>query len=84
VTLIALDEDENVVATLDVLVVRDADGKPALVDFEAHEKAGGRLRDIWDVSGAVRSTVEHREPAAQTPPDAPRRPIDLPLVGRGR
>ena len=49
--LIAYDADGNVVATLDYMVVRDSEGNATgLIDFEGHELAGGKLRDIWDVS----------------------------------
>lgn len=51
--LIAYDPEGNIIATLDHLVARDKDGKPTgLVDFDAHEAAGGKLRDVWDVQGA--------------------------------
>jgi len=44
----------NVVGTLDHMVQYDDDGKPlGLVDFEAHELAGGRLREIAEASNAV-------------------------------
>ena len=63
--LVAYDEDGNVVATLDALVARDEDGKAiGLIDFEAHESAGGRLRDVWNVGDAVRSTTA---PALEKP-----------------
>jgi hypothetical protein len=80
--LIAYDADGNVVATLDKLVVRDDDGKPALVDFAAHEASGARLRDIWEASDAIRSTVEHRDAGRRKGP--PRSRSALPLVGRSR
>lgn len=54
--LLAYDADGNVVATLDHMVARDPDGNViGLIDFAAHEHAGGRLRDVWDVSGAAGS-----------------------------
>lgn len=54
--LIAYGAAGNVVATLDHLVARDPDGNvTGLIDFEAHELAGGKLRDIWDVDSAAGS-----------------------------
>lgn len=54
--LIAYDAAGNVIATLDHLVARGEDGEViGLVDFEAHEAADGRLRDIWEVSEAAGS-----------------------------
>lgn len=54
--LLAYDAAGNVVATLDHMVARDDAGNVVgLIDFEAHEAAGGKLRDIWDVSGAAGS-----------------------------
>lgn len=51
--LLAYDADGNVVATLDYLVARDDAGEvTGLVDFEAHEAAGGELTDVWRVDGA--------------------------------
>lgn len=56
--LLAYDADGNVVATLDHLVSRDDDGHVVgLVDFAAHEVAGGELTDIWRVEGAAGSGV---------------------------
>lgn len=53
--LIAWNDGGEVVATLDHLV-RVEDGTViGLVDFAAHERAGGRLRDVWTVSNAVGS-----------------------------
>ena len=52
-TLVAYDADGNVVATLDVIVERNP--SPRLIDFDAHERAGRKLRELWDVEGAVRS-----------------------------
>jgi hypothetical protein len=55
--LLAYDAAGNVIATLDHLVARDADGNvTGLVDFEAHEQAGG-LRDIWNVDDATGSAT---------------------------
>lgn len=56
--LLAYDTAGNVVATLDHVVARDTDGTAiGLVDFAAHEAAGGRMRDIWDVSDAIGSAT---------------------------
>lgn len=56
--LIAYDADGNIVGTLDMLVAHDANGHATgLVDFAAHEAAGGRLRDIWQVATAAGSGV---------------------------
>jgi hypothetical protein len=81
--LVATDAAGNVVATLDKRVVVDEDGRPALVDFEAMQDSGLELTLVWRVSDAVRSKAE-RETGPQGPTDAPRRLVDLPLVGRGR
>jgi len=56
-SLIAYDASGNVVATLSYMVVKDDDDEPGLVDFAAHEEAGGRLREIWENSNAVGSAV---------------------------
>jgi hypothetical protein len=56
--LIAYDANGNVVATLDYAVqyADDADRTPiGLVDFSAHEEAGGEHTDIWTVSNATGS-----------------------------
>lgn len=54
--LIAYDNSRDVIATLDHLVARDADGQAVgLVDFEAHELAGGELTDVWTVDRAAGS-----------------------------
>lgn len=56
--LIAYDAAGDVIATLDYALARDAGGNViGLVDFEMHELAGGKLRDIWNVSGAVGSAT---------------------------
>jgi hypothetical protein len=52
----AYDVDGNVVATLDYLVTRTPEGKRQ-VDFAGHAAAGRKLRNIWNVAGAVRSAV---------------------------
>jgi hypothetical protein len=54
--LLAYDVDGNVVATLDHMVARDESGNVVgLIDFEAHENAGGKHRDIWEVADAAGS-----------------------------
>jgi hypothetical protein len=54
--LVAYDAASEVVATLGHCVRYDDDGNPlGLVDFEAHEVAGGSLTDIWMVSSAAGS-----------------------------
>lgn len=54
--LIAYNAAGDVVATLDHLVARDTEGNVVgLHDFAAHEEAGGKLRDFWNVSGAAGS-----------------------------
>ena len=76
--LIAHDADGNEVATLDYMVALQ-DGKVVgLIDFEAHEAAGGQHTDIWHVSAAVRSQVDHRE----RPRNGASTPAHLPIVGR--
>ena len=56
-SLIAWDADGNVVGTLDYLVARAYPDGPGigLHDFAAHETAGGKLREFWDVRGSVGS-----------------------------
>lgn len=54
--LIAYDAAGNVVQTNDYMVARSPDGRVVgLLDFEAHELAGGKLRDIWSPPNAVGS-----------------------------
>jgi hypothetical protein len=54
--LLAYNASGNVTATLDYLVQYDDNGTPlGLVDFAAHEEAGGEMTDIWTVSSAVGS-----------------------------
>jgi len=56
--LLAYDAAGTVTATLDYLVRYDDDGTPlGLVDFAAHEDAGGEMTDVWNVSGASGSKV---------------------------
>lgn len=48
--LLAYDAQELVIATLDHMVARDDEGDViGLIDFAAHEDAGGKLRDVWFV-----------------------------------
>lgn len=55
--LLAYDDQGDVIATLDHLVAYDDDGNViGLIDFAAHEEAGGKLRDVWDVEGAAGSS----------------------------
>jgi hypothetical protein len=50
--LIAYDAAGDVIATLDRVVVYGPAGEAiGLVDFAAHEAAGGKLRDVWNVVG---------------------------------
>lgn len=57
-SLIAWNAQGEVVATLDHMVAKNEDGNAVgLVDFAAHEGAGGRLRDIWEVNKATGSAV---------------------------
>lgn len=53
--LVAYDKSGNILATLDHLVVTDEDGNAALVDLQAHEAEGRKLRECWEVSGAAGS-----------------------------
>ena len=54
--LLAYDAAGNVLATLDSMVAYDAAGNAlGLVDFAAHEAAGGALTDVWNVSNATGS-----------------------------
>lgn len=55
-SLLAYDADGKVIATLGHMVARGPDGQVVgLIDFEAHEAAGGELTDIWRVPGAAGS-----------------------------
>jgi hypothetical protein len=49
---------KKVVATLDYLVHRNPDGSKEMVDFQAHQDAGRKLRQIWDVEQATGSRVK--------------------------
>lgn len=54
--LLAYNAAGEVVATLDYMVIRDDAGNvTGLVDFDAHEAAGGELTDVWIVQGATGS-----------------------------
>lgn len=54
--LLAYDAEGNVVATLDYMVARNEAGDVVgMVDFEAHEIAGGELTDIWHNDAAAGS-----------------------------
>lgn len=56
--LLAYDATGVIVATLDYVVARDEhDAVGGLVDFGAHEAAGGEHTDIWTVSNAAGSKV---------------------------
>lgn len=56
--LLAYDDEGNVIATLDYLTSRDSEGNViGLVDFDAHERAGGSMTDVWTVEGAAGSKV---------------------------
>jgi hypothetical protein len=56
--LLAYDEHGKVVATLSYCVAKDEDGNVVgLIDFEAYESQGAKLRDIWNVSNAVGSAT---------------------------
>jgi hypothetical protein len=61
-SLLAYDADGSVIATLDYLVARDDAGNvTGLVDFAAHETAGGEHTDIWRVGGGVPAAEEEGE-----------------------
>lgn len=52
--LLAYDTDGRVIAILDQLV-QLTDNGVGMVDFEAHEAAGGSMQDIWNVERAAGS-----------------------------
>jgi len=55
-SLIAWNAAGEVVGFIDHVVAKDDNGNViGLIDFEAHEAAGGRLRDVFDVENAVGS-----------------------------
>jgi hypothetical protein len=54
--LVAYDAANDVVGVQSLMAARDANGAVVgVVDFEAHELAGDKLRDIWDVQRAIGS-----------------------------
>lgn len=53
--LIAYDDQGRVIATLDYLVRKTDAGKPYLVNFAKLERAGTKLRELWNVDGAAGS-----------------------------
>lgn len=56
--LIAYDAADEVVATLDFMVANNEHGDAVgLLDFDAHEQAGGSMTDVWSVKGAAGSKV---------------------------
>jgi len=56
--LVAYDAAGNIIMTLDSLVGLDADGKAiGLVDFAAHEEAGGEFLDVWSVEQETSGVV---------------------------
>jgi hypothetical protein len=62
-SLLAYDDDGNVIATLDYMVFNasgteyDPGEVTGLIDFAAHQAAGGEHTDIWQVSDAKGSKV---------------------------
>lgn len=57
-SLLAYAPNGDVVAGLDYMVARDESGAVVgLIDFAAHEAAGGKLRDIWRVEDAAGSAT---------------------------
>lgn len=90
---LAYDRDGNVIATFDYAVRRDDDGNPiSLVDFEAHEAQGGKMRDIKDVQRldapipiGIAREVLGRDPLPREhvllPPDHPFRVAHDRIVG---
>jgi hypothetical protein len=55
-SLIAYNAAGEIIGTLGHLVQYAENGTPlGLVDFAAHEEAGGKLRDVWTVSDAIGS-----------------------------
>jgi hypothetical protein len=55
-SLLAYDAAGNVIGTLDFMVHRNDDGEAdGLIDFAAHEAAGGKLTDVWKVGNATGS-----------------------------
>jgi len=57
-SLVAYDASGVILATLDYVVMYDEDGNAlGLVDFAAHEAAGGEMTKVWRHSRAVGSKV---------------------------
>lgn len=54
-SILAYAADGMIVASLDLLRAAADDGTGTLVDPLAYEAAGGRLRDLWLVPGAIGS-----------------------------
>lgn len=55
--LLAYDAAGNITETLDYMVARDETGKVVgIIDFEAHERAGGKMRDIWTANAVGSGT----------------------------
>jgi hypothetical protein len=51
--LLAYDETGDVIATLSYMIAKDAEGNAVgLIDFDAHELAGGEMVDVWHHEGA--------------------------------
>lgn len=55
--IVAYDSNDEIVATLDYMAARDPETGEVtgLIDFEAHEAAGGKLSAVWKVESAVGS-----------------------------
>lgn len=54
--LVAYDAEGNIVASLAHMVAKnELDEVIGLIDFDAHEKAGGEMTDVWKVDNAVGS-----------------------------
>lgn len=81
--LIAWRRDGSIAAVLNYLVRYDELQRPiGLVDFAAHEAAGGRLRDVWDVCDPDEPVPD--ELAGTTiPPDHPWRVAHDQVEGSG-
>ena len=93
--LLAWDRQGNVVATLDHMVARDEDGNVVgLIDFEAHELAGGAVREIADFQsldasvpkGIAKKYLGHDPQPDEVvilPPDEPFRIVHDQIAGAG-
>lgn len=55
--LIAYDANGDIIATEDVTMWVDHEGRRHIIDAAAHEAAGGKLRQLWHVTGAVGSST---------------------------